>query len=143
MMTSKLFNERDTESEFPVTINCCCFVHIFKHYVLKIWLVRTVWSCWFLCMTISSNSLGAWTWPGHGRACVPTSWGKAQAPLQTGKLFLAPAVCVRNLCSYTLCFFALLFTVRLSLAELWWFHCCSGSLQLGHFMWVQSEEKKS
>ena len=40
-------------------------------------------------------------------------------------------------------FLSFLFTVRISLAELWRFHHCGGSFHLGHFIWVQSEKKKT
>lgn len=116
------------EAEFPVTINHCCMALIVKQHVLKMWLVPTAWSCWFLCMRISFNSLGTCIQPVPGMACLlaslfPICQGKTQGQLQ-----FYPSFYARKLCSNSLHFFIFsvrcydtIYWVREVLLLWWWF----------------------
>lgn len=135
------------EAEFLKTVSRCCLALIVQHHVLKMWLVPTAWGCWFLCMRISCNSLGACIEPVPGMAHVPASLfpicqGKTWDPWQADKLPFYPSLWARKLCSNSLYFFTFSGHCYDAIC-LGRFSCCGGGLHLGCFIWAQSERKKS
>lgn len=116
------------EAEFPVTINHCCMALIVKQHVLKMWLVPTAWSCWFLCMRISFNSLGTCIQPVPGMACLlaslfPICQGKTQGQLQFYPSFYARKLCSNSLhfFIFSVCCYDTIYWVREVLLLWWWF----------------------